>query len=265
MKYQALFLDIDDTLLSRQRPVSPGNLAAIRRAQAAGMLVTIATGRGGFGARPVWESLGIEGPVILYGGATAIDTRTGENVFFEGLDIPAVREALTFAREVGVYAHIYDHDVVLTEKEIPFTGIYCARQNLTFRVVPELRGEGCRETPKVLVYVDPAEESRYQAIFRERFEGQLEVAASQPGFIELNRLHCNKGTALLRVAEILGIPREATAAAGDNTLDLEMLRMAGLSACVANGQQVVKEAADMVIPACDEDGVAWFIDHCLLS
>ncbi len=50
MKYKALFLDIDDTLIGNDRTISPGNLAAIRRAQATGIFVTIATGRGYLGS-----------------------------------------------------------------------------------------------------------------------------------------------------------------------------------------------------------------------
>ena len=44
--YQLLVLDIDDTLTLSPYDVPAENLAAIRRAQAAGIYVTIATGRG---------------------------------------------------------------------------------------------------------------------------------------------------------------------------------------------------------------------------
>ena len=37
-----------------------------------------------------------------------------------------------------------------------------------------------------------------------------------------------------------------------------------VGACVADGAESVKELADVVIPACDEDGVAHFIERFVL-
>ena len=265
MKYKALFLDIDDTLLSHHQPVSAGNLAAIRKAQAAGIFVTISTGRTYLGATPVWIALNVRGPVIVFGGAVGMNTLTDQPLFAENVPVELVREALECAKDLGVHAQIYHEDKVIAEKANDFTRLYTARQMLPFVEEPELRGEKCMETPKVLIYALPEQEAAAIRVLRERFSGRLEIASSMPGFIELNKFGSNKGSAMLRVAELLGISQEETAAMGDNTLDLEMVRMAGISACVSNGQQVVKDVADVVAPPCDEDGVAWFIEHYLLE
>ncbi len=46
MKYKLIALDIDGTIFDSGRVVSKANLEAIREARAAGVTVTLATGRG---------------------------------------------------------------------------------------------------------------------------------------------------------------------------------------------------------------------------
>ena len=74
----------------------------------------------------------------------------------------------------------------------------------------------------------------------------------------------NKAAGLARVAEILGIPREETIAIGDGENDISMLRWAGLGIAMANAPENVKAAADVIAPACDEDGAAWAMEKYLL-
>ena len=56
-----------------------------------------------------------------------------------------------------------------------------------------------------------------------------------------------------------------TAAIGDNFLDQEMIEWAGVGACVADGAPEVRAVADFIVPACDEDGVAVFIEQNILK
>lgn len=266
MQYKALFLDVDDTLLCNSRQVSPGNLAAIRRAQDAGIFVTVATGRGYLGCTDVWKQFDVQGPVIVYGGAMIMDTRTDEPMRISPIEPALIREALVFAKENGVHAQIYQGDTIIFEKENEFTQRYTHFLRLPFIQDADLLGKEWRNSPKILAYAEPGEEERIATEkFRGRFAGRLEVASSKPGFIELNQFGVNKGTAVLHTAELLGIRPEETVAVGDNTLDLQMVQMAGLGVCVQNGQQVVKDAADVIAPACEDDGVAWVIDHILLQ
>lgn len=260
MKYKAIFLDIDDTLLSHNQPVSARNLEAIARAQAAGVLVTIATGRGYLGCTAVWKQLGLQGPIIVFGGALIMDTRDGKTIFSAEVPPALVRESLEYARELGLVAQIYQGDTVIVEEDNPTSKAYVGVQNLPYLVDPDIRRKEWKEIPKVLVFSPLDVEPQMVQKFEERFTGRLEVASSKPGFIELNLYGSNKGTTMLRLAEQLGIRQEEIIAVGDNTLDLQMIQMAGLGVCVENGQQVVKDVADAVAPACEADGVAWVID-----
>ena len=65
----------------------------------------------------------------------------------------------------------------------------------------------------------------------------------------------NKGTALQKIMDYLGIVPEEVLATGDNPNDLEMIQLAGTGLAVATAHPKVKEAADGIIPSYTEDGV----------
>ncbi len=266
MKYKALFLDIDDTLIGNDKQISSGNLAAIRRAQDAGIFVTIATGRGYKGASSIWKKLDIQGPVIVYGGACIMNTITDESMFMGSIDPKLIREVLNCSKEWGLHAQLYQGDTVIFEKESEFSVRYTSFLNLPFQVDPMIREKDWYNVPKVLVYAEPGEqEAEMIKRYSSRFADRMEVASSKPGYIELNRFGANKGTAVLHTADLMGILPAETVAVGDNTLDYQMIQMAGLGVCVGNGQQAIKDIADVIAPACEEDGVAWVIDHIMLA
>ncbi len=65
----------------------------------------------------------------------------------------------------------------------------------------------------------------------------------------------SKGRALRFIAEKLGISVEDFAAIGDSENDIEMFEVAGVGIAVANADERLKEAADIITPSEDGDGV----------
>lgn len=100
--------------------------------------------------------------------------------------------------------------------------------------------------------------------FIEKLGERAHVTRSQPTFIEINAPGVSKGSALARLAKIMGIDRSEVAAVGDSYLDQDMIEWAGMGVCVEDGVPEVKAAADVIIPPCMENGVAAFIDRYVL-
>lgn len=265
MKYKALFLDIDDTLIGSDKQVSSGNYDAIRRAREAGVFVTVATGRGYLASSKIWKAIDMQGPIIVYGGAMIKDTRNDEMLYCGQIQPEIITEALEAAREWGIYAQIFQGDTVLVEEDGEFPRRYTSNMDLPLAIDPALRKKTWYDVPKVLAYAPGEIEQEMVARFQARFQGKLEVASSKPGYIELNQFGVNKGTTMLKLASMYNIAREETVGVGDNTLDLEMIKMAGLGVCVGNGQQVVKDQSDVIAPSADDDGVRWIIDNYFLN
>ena len=83
--------------------------------------------------------------------------------------------------------------------------------------------------------------------------------------IEVNAAGVNKGRALVRLGERLGIRREEIMAFGDGSNDLKMLKEVGTGVAMENAKDEVKEAADYIAGLNDEDGVAKFIEAYVLN
>ena len=101
---------------------------------------------------------------------------------------------------------------------------------------------------------------------RERLAGlPVELAESEDASLELSPAGADKGSGLLALAELLGIPRAATIAVGDAENDLPMLRAAGLGVAMGNATDAARAAANVVVADNDHDGCAEAIRRFLLG
>ena len=266
MAIRLLALDIDGTLTGNsENTVSERNREAIFRAQARGVYVTIATGRACFATRPFWRALHIEGPSIQYGGAITVDTRTDATLERVTLQPEIVRDLMRFAFANDIPAHLYQNDVIYTARENPYSRAYVQKNGMTLVVDPSVCDRLITDVPKVLAFTEQAQEPALHARFSEAFGNVAHVTRSQSTFIEINDFSATKGRALKRLAERMGVERDEVAAIGDSYLDVDMLAWAGTGVCVMDGVEEAKRAADVIAPACAEDGVADFIERYVLA
>lgn len=82
------------------------------------------------------------------------------------------------------------------------------------------------------------------------------VTRSYPINIEVMDKGASKGASMAWLCGELGQSLSDALAFGDNFNDIEMIEMAGLGIAVANAEDEVRAAADMVAASNDEDGVA---------
>lgn len=260
-----LALDLDDTLVVSGRPVSPRNCAAIAAVREKGVKVVIATGRGFAGSMPIPKQLGLTEPVINYGGSLVSDGQTGEPLYTHYLQDEDIRACFSAADRFGLHAQIYDGDTVIVRKWGLFAEQYCAALHLPYRIEPNLLQKKPLASPKVLLFAEPPVADEMLQKVSALLPEHLQALTSKPGFLEIGDRRGGKDTALRWIASYFGFKREEIAAIGDNTLDQSMIEWAGVGCCVANGAESVKAVADRVLPRCEDDGVAWFIETELLS
>jgi Cof subfamily protein (haloacid dehalogenase superfamily) len=88
----------------------------------------------------------------------------------------------------------------------------------------------------------------------------------KPHLLEILPPGVDKGSALAFLTEKLSIPREAVMAFGDSMNDESMLRWAGHSVAMINGDSRLKEIAAIITDKTnDEDGVAEVIERYVLG
>ena len=80
---------------------------------------------------------------------------------------------------------------------------------------------------------------------------------SEPFFLEITAIGCDKGTAILELAERLRIDRSETMACGDGFNDITMLRAAGIGVAMANAQTPAKNAADFITLSNNDNGICF--------
>ena len=121
---------------------------------------------------------------------------------------------------------------------------------------PEWRSRHAHEVEKFCMFFDSAEIAQ-AALPRFRALPGVEAVQGSPDNVEVTAQGVDKGTALLALADMLGIPREATAAIGDSENDRAMLARAGVAAVMANALPEIQALGDIVSTRDnDHDGVA---------
>src|ERR1044072_6075059 len=92
MRYRVLPPDLDGTLLRRDGRVDDRDIAAIAELQAAGVIVTIVTGRLHSGATGAARACAIEGAIACVEGSHLVELASGRTLVHHGMsdDMAAV-------------------------------------------------------------------------------------------------------------------------------------------------------------------------------
>ena len=127
---------------------------------------------------------------------------------------------------------------------------------------PEWLSRHAHEVEKFCMFFDSAEIAQ-AALPRFRALPGVEAVQGSPDNVEVTAQGVDKGTALLALADMLGIPREATAAIGDSENDLEMLNAVALPIAMGNASAAVKNLCLRETLTNAQDGVAAAIDRII--
>ena len=265
-----LFLDIDDTLVTRDKKLTPENEQAIREALDLGHKIVISTGRPLAGAMRTINQLNLteEGCyAITYNGAMIWDSYREKAVFRQTLPLEYVRYIFARAREAGIHCQTYDDSHILTAVDNEEVRSYSQKTLLPYRVDPGLPDSLTEEPVKVLL-IDLYDHSRIAA-FADSLagwaKGKASVFFSNDYYLECVKEGLSKGFAVEFLANYLDIPMENTIAAGDSENDLSMLTTAHIGCAMANAIDICKEAADYITENdCDHSGVAEIIRKFIL-
>ena len=94
----------------------------------------------------------------------------------------------------------------------------------------------------------------------------LNVTQSMPMLCDVMKEGITKAYALQKLSESLGIKRKEIAAIGDQHNDIDLIEYAGLGIAVANAEDALKEKADIVTNANNnQDAVSEAIERFLLN
>lgn len=266
-------LDLDGTLLSSDKGLSPRNRAALQAAADRGIQVVPATGRFFGGMPDVIRSLPYINYVLTINGAQVVDVHTGEVIYEANLPLDITLTIMDALEELPVCYDCYQNNeafmtAAMQARAGEFTdNPFCLKMLRDMRQpVPELRAflrERGMPIQKTQFFTrDEALRQEALATFDTRFPG-TRATTSVPDNVEINAADGNKGAALTALARHLGIAPEEIMAFGDGNNDVTMLRAAGLGVAMGNAVEEAMAAADYITATNDEDGVAQAIEKLL--
>lgn len=259
-----LAFDLDGTLVDRQSRLSEENRRAVERARAAGLETLLVTGRSWRGARQYYDELGMTGPAILYLGALVVADGSGRVLHYR----PLVREAWSELRQFAVSERLavtacMGTDQAVADGELPAREMLaadvayatCAAEDFTdwqgWNPYTEFAHDlgPCKAPPAmVAVYGDRAVDAVLARFPHGLQESQFDVTDRIAGEKVLHVWHrgVDKGCALADFCRARGIEPGEVAAFGDASMDLSMIRYAGIGVAMPHGHPVLKAAATWV-------------------
>ena len=246
--------------------VSAENIAAVRRAAEAGVVVTIATGRMFEAALPVARALGVDVPIISYNGGL-IKSPSGRIYEEHTMDAAVTHDIIAFCRARDWYIQIYSGGCLRYVEPCDESYFYENSQKLAGQAVGwnGLFAHAAGNCKLLLVTQGGAVTQERADALMEAFGADVDATRSADRLIEIVPKGISKASALTALAAKLGIAIEETMAIGDAYNDLPMLRAAGRSVAMGNAFPEVKEAADCETLSCEENGLAAAIYHYVLG
>jgi len=258
-------LDLDGTLLNMEKKVPQGNYQALKECEKAGILIVPATGRGVGGIPPMIRELPGANYAITTNGAVVADLKNNKAIKTCGLSNEMIQRILNIAKKYHSATDPFIDGRAITEPasidHMDEFGLSPEMQKLirdTREVVPSVmeyvKTTGA-EAEKVNIFMADLEE---REVLRKELMAipELSISSSMYNNLEVNAKGADKGSALLWLADYLGIDREETMSFGDGENDIPMIQAAGIGVAMENALDTVKAAADMITLKNDEDGVA---------
>jgi len=254
MGIRLLALDLDGTLLGHDNTLRPVDADAIARVRAAGVEVTLATGRLASGTLPTAQTLGLTVPVVCGDGAVVIDAATGAVLHQVSLDGALVEDLTHAIGHQGLSALWFTQDEIHAEAGVE--GLLDYVQTWSPRVSMHKRLHGSpawdhRHSVAMALGIGArAAVDRVVAHLAKVHPGATQVAAfpawrSDQWTLLVRNAHVDKATGLARVIAPLGIDRREVAVVGDWLNDVPMFRWAGRSFVMGqSSEDVARHATD---------------------
>jgi Cof subfamily protein (haloacid dehalogenase superfamily) len=266
-------IDIDGTLLNRDRRITQRTREAILAAQDAGIIVTLATARRYENSVPFAEELGIPMPLILCDGALTMQypqhtviathlfdsdiaqqvadtmvqhavqpvvhliTEQGEETWSGPHDFDNAELATYFNHNPNVKRHA--HAALFIGKPSPLRIVAFTSVEIVTTIIPHIVKHDC---------------TSYS------IERGLYNCAE---IVTMNK-SCSKATGLTALAQRLDISMSQVMAIGDGVNDCEMIQAAGWGVAMGHASNALKAVADAITESNTEDGAAQAIERYAL-
>lgn len=245
-QFQLAAIDLDGTLLGPDHAISEANALAVRRLQAAGAQVVLASGRHYNSMHKYVAALpGVQWVVSCQGGEVSSADRT--TVLSRQFLQPAEVAEITDAGRVRGFSTVgYAVEGVFTDSASDFEMDFYTDLAGNRPVVLARSELLARGIFKVIWMGEPPDLSR--VALADVALPRIQAVRTNARFLEFMPADVSKGSALTTLASRLGIQPSAAVVFGDGENDIPMFAWAGLSVAMPHGWPRARARAKLVAP-----------------
>ncbi|MBR1584281.1 MAG: HAD family phosphatase [Clostridia bacterium] len=266
MKYQAVFSDIDGTLLNNAHRVTDDTRRALARLRGMGIPFALVSARSPAAMAPIQQANGFQGPLISFSGALILE-EDGTVVHSQGMCLAQVREIITFAESEGLdmaWCLYSARQWLVRDRRDPRVAMEEGIVGLQAENLPA--GTWPREDTfyKILCICNPAAAPQIRQKMKDRFP-HLSIVPSSEMMLEIMVGGVSKGLAVQRLCVHWGIDPRNAIALGDNYNDLPMLDAVGCPVVMGNAPADIQARFPFVTADNEHDGVARALETLVFS
>ena len=257
--------DVDGTLLTSDKVLTPRNRAAVLSLADRGIPFTIISSRPPFGLNMLIEPLNLRLPIAAFNGGviTMPDRRIVER---QPLGAETAGKALAYLEGRGIEVWLFS-DLHWHARDP--NGAYVNLEQRTVATPPVIVESFAPllETAIKLVGVSEDSERLAQCMMETKalLGGAATVSRSQRYYLDVNAPQVNKGAALEILARRCKVDLAEVVTLGDMDNDVPMFQRSGFSIAMGNGSAAAREAASTTASSNDADGFAEAIERHVLS
>jgi Cof subfamily protein (haloacid dehalogenase superfamily) len=256
--------DIDGTLVTREKLLTPKSEQAVQRLSEAGIIFGVTTGRPPAGVRMLIDPLPALRFIAGFNGGIVVSRDF--SVFKQNL-LPAAA-----AEQVVQIILKHDMDVwVYTDKDwfLRDPGAYRVnREARTVQFPPKVTATFDALFDRVTKIVGVSQNydlvARCEKNVQEKCGASVSAARSQPYYLDVTHPKANKGEVVLMASEFFQVPTQEIATIGDMANDITMFEKSGVSIAMGNAMPEVQRAATYVTATNEEEGFAMAVEDFIL-
>ena len=263
-KISLVLADVDGTLVTADKVLTPRARAAVKALHSAGIAFAITSGRPPRGMAMLIDPLALRTPVAGFNGGIFVKpdmTIMEEHVLAADVAKRALEVILRNGMDVWVYS---GKDWLVRDRNAP----HVAREQWTVKFAPTVTENFNEVLGNAVKIVGVSDDHDLVARCEKDAQDALGTAASaarsQPYYLDVTHPDANKGTVVTTLSKLLSVPTGEIATIGDMPNDVLMFRNSGLSIAMGNASRDVQAQADLVTASYEDEGFAKAIERFIL-
>lgn len=260
---EAIFCDIDGTLISRKSILSERTIQAVKSLDIPFFLVS---GRNYKGMEDFYTRLGLNTFRLTVNANVILDDK---KIYYRGPYIsgellkdiisPLLKKYKDSISVEGYddrywYCNTLDNEFIRYE-----VSVLKFEPDYIFKSADEIQD---KKLAKILV-IAPKDIAKEIVKEVSAVSSSIQVILNHETYIEIYMNGTDKGTGVSKAINLLSLDKDKCIGIGDSAVDVSLLQAVGIKAAIGNADKCVKDVSNLVLDDCDNDGVAKLIEQLM--